>query len=88
MFDSKRRIGQNGFMKNGVRDQQGQVALIVVLVLVVMGVIVLSVVSRSVSDLRLAGVEQSSSQALKAAEAGIEEALRNISIGGSFEDGE
>jgi|GEM_PF-2987599 Tfp pilus assembly protein PilX len=85
MFDSKRRIGQNGFMKNGLRDQQGQVALIVVLVLVVMGVIVLSVVSRSVSDLRLAGVEQSSSQALKAAEAGIEEALRNINIGGSFE---
>lgn len=64
-------------------QESGQVALVVVLVLVVMGVIVLSVVSRSISDLRLAGVEQSSTQALKAAEAGIEEALRNVSIGGS-----
>lgn len=85
MFDSNTEISQNELMKDDRRDEHGQVALIVVLVLVVMGVIVLSVVSRSVSDLRLAGVEQSSSQALKAAEAGIEEALRNISIGGSFE---
>lgn len=70
-------------MKN--ENESGQIALIVVMILVVMSTIVLSVVSRSISELNLARVEESSTQALKAAEGGIEEALRNLSIGSSIE---
>lgn len=58
-------------------NQKGQALLIVVLVMVIALTVTLSIVSRSVVNLRTS-VEQSESQkALAAAEAGVEQAIKN-----------
>ena len=57
------------------KHQQGQVALLVLLVLTVALTIGLSVVSRTISEIRIAGDTEKSAQAYAAAEAGIEQAL-------------
>lgn len=64
-------------MKRG-KSNTGQVALIVALSMAVMATVTLSVVSQSVVDLRLTAVDEESSAALKAAEAGLEQALKNL----------
>lgn len=56
--------------------ESGQAVLIVVLVMVVVLTVGLSVVFRSVTNLRLSTEEQSSQRAFSAAEAGIEQALK------------
>ncbi len=62
--------------------QSGQVLLIVILIMIVVLTIVLSLATRSITNLRLTSEEQESQRALSAAEAGIEQALKqNTSIG-------
>ena len=60
------------------KEESGQVAVIVALSMAVMATITLSVVSRSVVDLRLTDIEEESAAALKAAEAGLEKALKSL----------
>lgn len=64
--------------------QKGQVILIVVLVMVVALTVGLSVASRSITNLRTSTEEISSQQALSAAEAGVEKALKNAGAVGDF----
>lgn len=54
---------------------RGQVALVVVLAMVVLLTIGLSVISRTVTDIRISKETEESTRAFSAAEAGIEEAL-------------
>lgn len=58
-------------------SQQGQVFFIVVLVMVVALTVGLSVASRTITNLRISSDEISSQKAFNAAEAGIEQALKN-----------
>ena len=57
--------------------QKGQTLLIVVLVMVVALTVGLSVVSRSITNVRTTTEEANSAQALAAAEAGIAQAIQN-----------
>jgi len=61
----------------------GQAALIVLLVVFVALGFGLSIISQSTTDVRISQQEEESSRAFNAAEAGIEEALKNITIGSS-----
>jgi len=63
-----------------MRNDSGQAFLIVVLVMVVVLTVGLSVVSRSITNLRNAGNQESSQKALAAAEAGVERAIKANSI--------
>lgn len=57
-------------------EQTGQVGIIVLLLTIVLLTIGLSIASRSITDLRLSRQEEETTRAFNAAEAGIEEALR------------
>jgi len=63
--------------------QRGQALLIIMLAMATIAVLVLSIVSRSVSQVELAGTEEESLRAFSAAEAGIEQALVSVSVGSS-----
>lgn len=64
------------------RRDKGQIVLILVLITVVGLTIGLSLVSRTITDIRMSSQIEQSSRAFSAAEAGIETALRsNVSIG-------
>ncbi|HZZ98843.1 MAG TPA: pilus assembly PilX N-terminal domain-containing protein [Candidatus Saccharimonadia bacterium] len=58
-----------------VRDDHGQIALIVLLIMAVVLTIGLAVASRTVMDVSLSRQEQSGSQTFQAAESGVENAL-------------
>lgn len=58
------------------KSQSGQIALVVLLVMVVLLTVGLAVVSRSVTDIRISQETEESARAFSAAEAGIEEALK------------
>lgn len=58
------------------KKSSGQVALIVLLIMVVILTIGLSLASRSITDIRISQDEKEALRAFSAAEAGIEEALR------------
>lgn len=60
------------------KKNSGQVALIVLLIMVVILTIGLSLASRSITDIRISQNEREALRAFSAAEAGIEEALRDI----------
>lgn len=62
-------------------SQQGQTLLIIVLVMVVVLTAGLSIVSRTLTNLRTTTEQANSQKALSAAEAGIEQSLKNYSIG-------
>lgn len=65
---------------------RGQALLIILLVMAVVLTVGLSVISRSVTDVRLSQQEEESARAFSVAEAGIEEALgRDLPVGGFFE---
>jgi Tfp pilus assembly protein PilX len=66
----------NKRMRDG---EKGQVALILVLVLTVVSAVALSALSGIVTNIRITGVDEESSQALRVAEAGVEQALRTLS---------
>lgn len=59
-----------------IRDSSGQIGVIIILLTVVLLTIVLSIASRSVTDVRFSRQEEETSRAFDAAEAGIEDALR------------
>lgn len=61
------------------RAYPGQVLLVVVLIMVVVLTIVLSLATRSITNTRLTSQDQDSKRALSAAEAGIEQALKQNS---------
>lgn len=62
-----------------IKDESGQTLVILLLVMVVTLAIGLSVATRSITDLRISTQTEQSSRAFSAAEAGIEEALRDLS---------
>ncbi len=64
------------------QDQAGQVVLILVLVTIVGLTVGLSLISRTVTDIRISSQIEQSSRAFSAAEAGIESALKGAVIGG------
>jgi hypothetical protein len=67
--------------------EKGQAVLLVLLVIAIALGFGLSIISQSVSDVRISKQEQEASRAFNAAEAGIEEALKDIAgagIGGSL----
>lgn len=68
-----------------IKDRQkGQVVLIVLLVLSVVSVIGLSIVSRSVTDIKISQQSQEAARALWVAQGGLEKAMKaNIAIGAS-----
>lgn len=67
----------NGFMsgEGKLNGERGQVILLVILIMTVVGVIALSVASRSVTGLRVQELSNESVKAFKAAESGLEKAL-------------
>lgn len=67
-------------VKAGRKYQKGQALLIVLLTMAVILTVVLSVVSRSVTDITVTTYEESSLRAFSAAEAGIEKALLNTTV--------
>lgn len=67
--------------------QSGQALLIILLVLAVALTVVLSVISRSVTDIAITTREEEATRAFSAAEAGVEEALIGGALSGSFEGG-
>jgi hypothetical protein len=62
-------------------NQRGQTILIVVLVMVIGATVGLSLVARSITNLRIANEQASSQQALSAAEAGVEKAIQGLRQG-------
>jgi Tfp pilus assembly protein PilX len=71
-----------------LKNQSGQALLVIVLVMVVALTIGLSVVSRTITNLRNTRDQASSQKALSAAEAGVEQAIKNgvagVPIAGSY----
>lgn len=61
--------------------RNGQVALIVLLLMVVILTVGLTLISHSITDVSISKDEEDSMRAFSAAEAGIEQALQNISAG-------
>lgn len=61
---------------NSATDETGQAGIIILLMTVVLVTIGLSIASRSVTDIRFSKQEEETTRAFDAAEAGIEEALR------------
>ena len=56
-------------------SQRGQIALVVILVMIVIGTVALAVVSRSITNISLTTQEASKIRAFSGAEAGIEDLL-------------
>lgn len=69
-----------------MRNSQGQVILLLILVMTVALAIGLSVIQRSLSDISTSSKVEQSARAFSAAEAGIEKALRNDFSGASLPD--
>ena len=63
------------------KSQGGQILLIVLLSMAVVLTLVLSVLSRSITDVAITSKEQESLRAFSAAEAGVEESLLNGTVG-------
>src|SRR3990167_5462408 len=66
---------------SNVRDERGQVLIIIILTLLVVSLVVLAVASRSVTDIKISNVSDESARAFSAAEAGVEEAVERIRSG-------
>ena len=72
------------FFFHRLANQSGQAILIVVLVMVVALTVGLSIASRTITNLRNSQDQSSSQKALSAAEAGVEQSIKNdVSIGSS-----
>lgn len=68
-------------------QQSGQALLIILLILAVALTLVLSIISRSVTDIGITTREEEAARAFSAAEAGVEEALIGGPLSGSFVGG-
>jgi hypothetical protein len=75
------------FRKRSLQTDKGQVVLILVLITVVGLVIGLSLVARSITDVRISSQIEQSSRAFSAAEAGVESALKGATVGGPASSG-
>src|SRR3989344_2880937 len=64
-------------IKNILKNQKGQALLIIVLVMVVGLTVTLAVVSRSIVNLKTSVEQTDSQKALAAAEAGVEQTIKN-----------
>src|SRR3989344_7650033 len=62
------------------KNDSGQVLLIVLLAMAVIATVVLSISSRSISEVTISSREDESVRAFSAAEAGIEQALVSVSV--------
>jgi len=67
------------------KKNSGQIAIIILLVMVVLLTIGLAVVARSITDVKISEDEKTALRAFSAAEAGIEEALKGVLVEGSYE---
>ncbi len=74
--------GGNTMKKNFQFYEAGQIVLILVLLTIVGLTIGLSLISRSITDIRISSQIEQSNRAFSAAEAGIESALRGAVVGG------
>lgn len=75
-------------MENYKEYQRGQALLIVVLVMVTVLTIGLSLVARTITNVRITQEEENSERAFSAAEAGIERSLTsNVEVSGNFQNG-
>src|SRR3990167_817407 len=70
--------------KNPLKSARGQVLILFLLVLVLGLAIVVSVASRTVTDIRITTTSDESNRAYFAAEAGIEEALKQLQLSGTI----
>ncbi len=82
-------------MKNGKKllnlrlfDEGGQIALVVLLIMIVMLTLGLSVAKRGLFDVTLSQQEEESSRAFQAAETGVEEAMRTLTGGSGILTGD
>lgn len=66
-------------MKKNLKS--GQTALIVLLIMVVILTVALSLISRSITDIKISQDEQEALRAFSAAEAGIEDMLNRVTLG-------
>lgn len=73
---------------NEYTNQNGQIFLIVVLIMVIGATVGLAVASRSVTNLKTTNEEENSQRAFAAAEAGVEKALRLKPAPGTYFSGE
>ncbi|TAK53986.1 MAG: hypothetical protein EPO24_13700 [Bacteroidetes bacterium] len=69
--------GKNFFASNVIRDEHGQILLIVILTMIVALTVGLSIASRTITNLKISKQNEESNRAFQAAEAGIEKALRS-----------
>src|SRR3989344_1324281 len=74
--------------KTHLKSSKGQILILFLLVLVVGVAIVLSVASRTITDIRTTTTSDESNRAYFAAEAGIEEALKRLETNPSFDKAE
>lgn len=70
----------------GTKNKSGQALLIILLAMVTITTVVLSIVSRSVSEVEVTNKEEDSLRAFTAAEAGVEEALVTAAIGTNLQE--
>jgi Tfp pilus assembly protein PilX len=70
--------------RNMLGNQKGQALLIVVLVMVIVLTVGLSIATRTIINLRNTNEQASSQKALSAAEAGVEQAIKNDTPPGTF----
>lgn len=61
-----------------MKNQRGQVLIVVILILLISSVVVLAVASRSLTDLRISTTSEESARAFSSAEAGVEAAVEVI----------
>lgn len=61
--------------------ERGQIAILLILAMAVMGVVSVSVASRSIEGLRSTEIDRGSTTAFKAAEAGLEQAILQKNVG-------
>ena len=71
--------------KTNYKNQSGQALIIILLAMSVVLTLVLSSVSRSVTDIRITTEEEESLRAFSAAEAGVEKALLELTSTGGFD---
>lgn len=62
-------------------NERGQIALTIALIIAVVSAVSMSVVSRSISEVGLSGIDQSASKAIRSAEAGAEQGLSELGLG-------
>jgi len=66
-----------------IKDQRGQILLIVILVMIIALTVGLSIASRTITNIRIARQNEESQRAFQAAEAGVDQALNRVPTPGA-----